>query len=400
MAAQAWFTSSEVPITPGQLAHAELTILNLGDTTETFAIVPNGLAAGWTTLRPATITLFGGSQGQVDVEINPPLLPSTSAGSTALTIRVVPQNDPDDVASTEATLLIAANHDRRVTLLQPALRARRKAIYEVMVDNQGNTQASCRMRIADSSSRVEADFDPPAIGVEPGASTLVKMKLRSSHLQWERRSRTIQFTVEAEQSGCPTASSMGTFVQAPVVPERFWGRLFSLAFGAAALAGIWFGLLRPEIRNVARDEAAAAVGNLPAQVATTVVAAPTTIPTQQSEVERLQGVTQRLEAQAAVGETISAVYEVPAGFTFLLTDSTLQNQQADSGTAVLLRDNETLLQWDLDNVQIDSAYPWITPVEVPAGSKLSFQVTCAGAGDGLGTCRPALLIGGKLKPVE
>ena len=149
MAAQAWFSRSDIEVVPGTSAVFQLTIVNLGDTTETFSLAPVGLAAGWTTIRPGSVTLFGGSQEVVDVEVQPPLLPSTTAGPTALTVRIVPQSDPDDVGSSETTLQVGPTYTRRLHMLQPALRARRTAVYEMMLENQGNTQASCRLHLLD-----------------------------------------------------------------------------------------------------------------------------------------------------------------------------------------------------------------------------------------------------------
>jgi hypothetical protein len=61
---------------------------------------PTGLAAAWSTIRPAYITLFGGSQETVQVEVSPPRLASTTAGPTALGIAWYPrppQTSPGDV---------------------------------------------------------------------------------------------------------------------------------------------------------------------------------------------------------------------------------------------------------------------------------------------------------------
>ena len=137
-------------------------------------------------------------------------------------------------------------------MLQPALRARRTAVYEMMLENQGNTQASCRLHLLDPTGRVDGDFDPPAAGVEPGASSLIRLKVHANRLQWERRSRTVQFTIDADQPGCPTASAPVTFVQASMIPERLFARLLALAFAIAALAAVWFGIVKPAVRDAAR----------------------------------------------------------------------------------------------------------------------------------------------------
>ena len=105
MAAQAWFSRGDVDDAPGTVAVLQLTVVNLGDTTDTFVLTPSGMAAAWTTINPATLTLFGGTQQVVDLEVFPPLLPSTTAGPTSLSVRIVPQSDPDEVRTAPASLL-------------------------------------------------------------------------------------------------------------------------------------------------------------------------------------------------------------------------------------------------------------------------------------------------------
>ena len=233
-----------------------LTVTNLGNSTESFALSPVGLAAAWSTIRPAYITLFGGSQETVSIEVSAPRLPSTTAGPTALGVRVVPQGEPDDVETAEITLHVASTFDRRINMLQPAIRSRRRATYELMVDNAGNSQASCRMHLIDPTGRLDGDFDPPAVGIEPGGSSLVRLKLKATKRQWQRRSRAVPFRVDADQQGAPTAEASASFIQAPMIPERLWGRLAGLIIVAALVTGAWFGVLRPAIDDAAEDAVA------------------------------------------------------------------------------------------------------------------------------------------------
>jgi hypothetical protein len=408
MAVQAWFSRSDIEVVPGTSAVFQLTIVNLGDTTETFSLAPVGLAAGWTTIRPGSVTLFGGSQEVVDVEVHPPLLPSTTAGPTALTVRIVPQSDPDDVGSSETTLQVGPTFTRRLHMLQPALRARRTAIYEMMLENQGNTQASCRLHLLDPTGRVDGDFDPPAAGVEPGASTLIRLKLHATRLQWERRSRTVQFTIDADQPGCPTASAPVTFVQASMVPERLFGRLLAGLATIAALALVWFGIVKPAVRDAADD---AVAEQLPAAISSTsVVAAPVasndsvpvttlvTVPLPAAEEGTL--FSQLLAPALPPGQTASATIDVPAGSTFRLTDFALQNPDKDAGTAVLMNGSTPIYRVSLNDVQLgDKRVSWVSPVEVVGGTSLVFQVTCDGPGGLSGSCTASLLVSGRMVTV-
>ena len=410
MAAQAWFSRSDIEVVPGTSAVFQLTIVNLDDTTETFSLAPVGLAAGWTTIRPGSVTLFGGSQEVVDVEVQPPLLPSTTAGPTALTVRIVPQSDPDDVGSSETTLQVGPTFTRRLHMLQPALRARRTAVYEMMLENQGNTQASCRLHLLDPTGRVDGDFDPPAAGVEPGASSLIRLKVHANRLQWERRSRTVQFTIDADQPGCPTASAPVTFVQASMIPERLFARLLGVAFAIAALAAVWFGIVKPAVRDAADD---AVAEQLPAAISSTTVgdAVPVVVnPSDSVPVSTVVTVTppvvdqgvlfsRLLAPQAPAAQTASVTVDVPAGSTFQLTDIALQNPDQDAGTAVLLNGATPIYPFVLADVQGDKRVSWVSPIEVTGGTSLVFQVTCTGPGGvASGACTASMLVSGRMVP--
>ena len=401
MAAQAWFSRGDIDVTPGTVAVLQLTVVNLGDATDTFVLTPAGMAAGWSTINPATLTLFGGTQQVVDIEVFPPLLPSTTAGPTSLSIRIVPQSDPDDVRSAETTLNIAGSFDRRLDILQPALRGRRGATYEMMLENRGNTLASCRLHLVDPSGRVEAEFDPPAAGVEPGASTLIRMKVRTKGLQWERRSRTVPFRIDADQPGSTTATGSATFVQTPMVPERLFGRLLALASVVAiALVG-WFAVIEPAIQDAADEAVANAVPD------TTTTVAPTDEPptgvTVVSSVPEEEDpgtiVNIPLPVVTPVGQTEANRYTVPAGQRLQITDIIVQNPNIDFGSLIVQRNAITLYTFRLDNIFGDTSAPLVTPIELLAGEQLVVQVTCTGLNDPtFTTCNQNVFVSGVLLP--
>ena len=401
MAAQAWFSRGDVDVAPGTVAVLQLTVVNLGDTTDTFVLTPAGMAAGWTTINPATITMFGGTQQVVDIEVFAPLLPSTTAGPTSLTIRVVPQSDPDDVRTAETTLNIASSFDRRLDVLQPALRGRRGATYEMMLENRGNTLASCRLHLVDPSGRVEADFDPPAAGVEPGASTLIRMKLRTRGLQWERRARTVPFRISADQPGSPTAVASATFVQTPMVPERLLGRLMALVAVAGLVVAGWFGVVKPAIQDAADqaviDATPATTSTVVAPIdsATGVTLPPTSVaPEDEGTIVNIP-----LPITVAVGQTDANRYTVPAGQRLQVTDILVQNPNLDGGVLLIQRNAVTLYTYRLDNVYPEASVALVTAIELLPGEQLVVQVTCAYLGDTtVAGCAQNVFVSGILLP--
>jgi hypothetical protein len=430
-----WFVDGDVDDTPGTTNALALIVVNVGEETETFRLSAAGLPAPWTTIHPATITVLAGSQEEVSVEVHPPRLPSSAAGPTVMTVRASAQDRADVAGETTIALTVSPVQDRRLTLLQPAQHARRRATFEMTLENRGNTHASCRMRLLDPSGRVEGDFDPPAVGVDPGATALVRVRVRATERRWERRSRSLAFRVEAEQQGVPPATDAGSLVQLPVLPERVLGGLIALLIVAALVVAGWFGIVRPAIRHAAnaavRDHIAGSQAAGPTTASSTTTAAPlisvgalppasdsaapstSTIPGDATSTTTTSGpatsaaqgaaTSQLLTVQAPPGQTQTATYVVPAGDILRVTDLVLQNPGFDKGEATLSRNDQVLLSWGIDTMLfVPNAF--VTPIEVAAGDQLVFTLTCtavgAGANTTTGTCSVALLVSGRIGPAS
>ncbi|MEZ5252197.1 MAG: hypothetical protein R2713_24195 [Ilumatobacteraceae bacterium] len=253
---QAWFASNEAEIEPGNSVKLALTITNLGNVTESFSLSPTGLAAAWSTIRPAYVTLFGGSQETVQVEVSPPRLASTTAGPTALGVRVVPQSDPDDVEQAEVTLHVASTYDRIVTMLQPALRSRRRAVFEVMVEQQGQRPG----QLPDAPDRPDR---PPRRRLStrrhsasnPAAAS-EKAKPKATKRQWERRAPPSCSAPTPTNRAPPPPPRDGHLRRGRCYPIRIGVRLLGLPAAAGLAAGAWSGVVRPAIDDAAADAVA------------------------------------------------------------------------------------------------------------------------------------------------
>jgi hypothetical protein len=264
-----------------------------------------------------------------------------------------------------------------------------------MVDNAGNTQASCRMHLIDPTGRLDGDFDPPAVGIEPGGSSLVRLKLRSVRRQWERRSRAVPFKVEADQQGAPTAEATASFIQAPMLPERLWSRVFGLLVVAALAGGLWFGVIDPAIDDAAEDAVAGIepVTVVPTTVSDDVVDAPSTttvVVEQPAEVDDGDPITVPLPA--------GTPYTVPAGQALLIDQAIVRNPYGDEGTATLNLGN-VAFPFDLVDLQqgLDWAPDFTTPIRLESGEQAIFDVTCTANGQpGAVECATQAVVVGRL----
>jgi len=406
---QAWFSNDEVAVTPGDRMTLSLTVHNLGDATESYTVVPAGLAAGWTTATRGNLTLFGGSQEVVEVEVAPPALPTTSAGPTAIVIRVIPLGDSDDAVVAETTIAIDAFDDCRIVALQPVQRARHRATYEFMVENHGNSLASCRLHLIDPTNRIDGTFDPPAVGVAPGGASLVRLKSRAQRGVFRRSTRTLDFEIEAERQGHSPVSSAVALVQPPTIPGAAIARVLTVVAVLGGLALAWFALLKPTIEDAAADEVDRAVAELAAETGAdtddtdatagtgtdtgpeTTVATSTPPPGQ----EEGEPTFFRLSVAAPLTQTADASSTLPDGELFDMTDVRIENNFNDRGVATLLVNGEQIFIWSLENVRGYLFEPRLTPIRLQPGDNLTFSVRCDEIGDTTrATCTSAINIGG------
>ncbi len=399
---QAWFSNDEASIAPGERITLPLTVHNLAQTTESYTILPAGLAASWTSVSSGNLTLFGGSQEVVEVTITPPALPSTTAGTTAIAIRVIPLSDPDDAVVAEATVAIEPYDDCRIVPLQPVQRARHRATFEFMVENHGNTVASCRLHLVDPTGRIDGDFDPPAIGVAPGGASLVRLKARAQRGVFRRASRTLDFEIEAARQGHDPVSARLALVQSPTIPAAALGRAAAVVALVGGLALAWFALIEPAIDDAATKAVDERVDELSTDGSTPSAAVTTTVPDAGDDASAAaQGTPQyfRLAVAAPLTQVLDQTYTVPGDQIFDVTDIRISNPFNDSGVATLLINGEQTMTWSLSNIRGSFFEPRITPLRLQPGDNVTLSVKCDEIGDvSRSTCTNEVLISGRSLP--
>ncbi|HWL45322.1 MAG TPA: hypothetical protein VNQ73_20425 [Ilumatobacter sp.] len=417
MSVQVWFAPDEITVRPGESASLALSVENVGAGTESFAVIPAGLAAAWTTVTRTSLTLFGGSRDVVEVVVRPPAIHTTTAGPTTISVRVIPQLDPDDTVVAETLVEIGAFDDRRITVLQPLQRVRRRARYEFLVENHGNNLANCRLHLVDPAGRVDGQFDPPAVGVAPGSSSLVHLRARASRGGFRPSERQLDFEIEATEPDHAIARGRATLIQTPTVPGRLLARLAGVAVVVGAVVLAWFGVVRPELRDAAEravdDRVAelAAAGELSGGAAGS---APVTTPTGSNTPDTTAPASivvgpapvtytyRRIDVDAPNDARRRSSTLVPVGAEFHLTDVVLQNPHGDLGLATLSLDDEVLYEWDLGQMSTANEFqPRISPLPFQPGDSIVLSVDCEASGRTNGSgCEISVLLTGALIPTD
>ena len=409
MSVQAWFSNDGIEIDPGSTVTLQLSVQNLGEVTESYTLVPSGLTADWINIGRGAVTLFGGSSDTVDVTIAPPRLPTTSAGPTSIGVRIIPVDIPDGTIVAETTLDVLTFDDRRIQALQPVMRARRRADFEFMVENHGNALASCRLRLVDPSERVDGSFDPPAVGVAPGGSSLVRLKARAKRGLFRRATRTLQFDIEAEQPGHDPTDASLSFVQPASIPLRILGRVAAVAAALGLVAASWFHVVKPEIRDAATDKVEERLDEFDQKLQAIEEASDAeVVDTVDDEEDPTLPVLQegepfdtRLSVQPAQLETADAAFTVPEGQLFDVTDFRLENSNGDTGRAQVLVNGQERFTYSLVDIRGFVFEPSLTPDRLQPGDNVTLSVRCDTVGDpAVGTCSVSLNLGGRTIEVD
>lgn len=414
MSVQVWFVNDDVSVEPGSSVKLSVAVENASDTTESYSVVPAGMTAAWLQVSRSTITVFAGSRDVVEVEVKPPALPTTSAGPTSVAVQVIAHTDNEITASAETAIEVESFDDRRITLVQPVLQARRRATFDCMVENHGNGLANCRMQLVDLTERTDGTFDPPAVGIAPGGSELVKLKVRVRGGRFRRSRRQLEFGIEGTEVGRPPAMGRGMIIQPPTVSGRALGRLALAALVVGAVVAAWFGVIRPELRDAAdravEDSVEDLTGQPPAEAAadtaTTVplpvdaggsVPLPPSTPTEGGDPFAF-----RLPVNVSIDSNRSEAFDLPPDQRFELTDLVLQNPNGDLGRAELRRGSEVLYVWDLGSIASANEFqPRVTPLPFEPGDSIVLSATCEVVGSPTGTgCEVAVLVGGMLYPAD
>lgn len=407
---QVWFAQDEISVRPGESTSLSLAVENVGEHTESYTVIPAGLAAAWTTVTRPNITLFGGSRDVVEVVIRPPAIHTTSAGPTAVAVRVIPQGDPDEAVIAETIATVTAFDDRRITALQPVQRGRRRATYEFMVENHGNNLASCRLHLVDASQRVDGSFDPPAVGVAPGSASLVRLKLTAQRGFLRRAERQLDFEVEATEQDHAPATGRATLIQPPTIPAGTLARILGAAAVVAASIALWSGVVKPTIEDAAADAVEDRIGEVDRAPSTTLAVSADPVPDSATVVapeivaatEAGEPISWRIAVDVGINQDRSESLSVPPDSEFQLTDVVFQNTNGDIGTAQLLRNGEVLYEIDLGAMNSANEFqPRVTPIPFAPNDNVVLAVDCLAAGKTSGTgCEIAVLLGGRLVPLD
>ncbi len=373
MGASAKLDHDHLLVDPGGEVRGQLTVRNTGTVVDQFSLEVLGDAASWTTIEPASLSLFPGTEGSAVFVIRPPRLWSTHPGPMALGLRAGSKEDPDGSAVEEATLEVGPFSETSAETIPRTSHGRFGATHEIAIDNRGNIAVEATSTGSDEDRRLTFQTLPAASTVEPGSVGLARLRVRPTQRCWRGPARTHRFQVAVEPvKGKPIALE-GVFLHDPILPSWLVPALAALLALAILALFFWFAFLRPAVENAAGQTAAQVLNSagipVPSAGAPGGGPAPGASPSGSGSSGSGPGPTDgRL--------TPATPIMIAAGRTLHLTDLIFGNPEGASGSLDLVRNGTVLIEMRLENFR-DLDYHFVTPIVVAAGDTLQLNASCA-----------------------
>jgi hypothetical protein len=167
-------------VAPGGSGEILLDVVNTGTVIDGVSAHVMGLPVEHATSRPSVLALFPDATGQLVVRLDLPT--SFPAGTHPITVQVVGQAGVADAVHHDVDLVVGTRPQLSISAAPTVVRSRRRATFEVQVQNRGNVPLDVALRATDSDRSLQATLTPSTLSLAPGTAAVC-----SVHVQGPRQ---------------------------------------------------------------------------------------------------------------------------------------------------------------------------------------------------------------------
>ena len=258
--------SVQFSVAPGSSATVPIVLLNQGLVADSFKLSIDGLPVSWVSTSSPVTRLSPGEQKEVVLTILPPRDAQSKAGRHTFKLIVSSQETPDQSASVDATLTMAAFSRFSCEIDQPQVVA--GETVRILVSNSGNIQES--FTLAWQSDNDALEFAPGAtreLKVAAGETAAVEFTAQPRQKPFVGGEKSYEYSILVQSAEKETLTVGGAVTSKGMIPIWVFPVLAVLCLGAFLIAFFAFRGRQSEAAQ-ATQTAEAAMGEIVAATQT------------------------------------------------------------------------------------------------------------------------------------
>jgi hypothetical protein len=223
------------PGAPGGLA---VRVRNTGSTVERFDLAIVGPLTQWSSVEPASLSLFPGQEDSARVVFAPPRASHPNAGTYPYGVRVIPAANPGGAVVEEGRVTIGPFTEAAATVVPATSRGSRGGRHEIGVQNRGNAPMDVAVSATDPDRLITFAVQPDRAQIGPGEQAAMALRATPKDTFFLGSKRSQPFDIEVRPGSAPPIALRATLLQGPILPAWLLPVGGILALAIVALVAI------------------------------------------------------------------------------------------------------------------------------------------------------------------
>ena len=229
--------SNIVKVDPGSRATLSLEIQNDSNLVDHFTFEVSGLPEEWFSFPGQTVYLMPKGRDTAQMSFHPPRNSRSKAGQHPFEIRAVARAQGLKSVAQQGVLHITP-FQTFIIELNPQRQKKRKAKYDLTIENKGNIPTSYRVEARDRDESLHFDVASKQLTLQAGERTIVPITAAGKfQLIGSPRSHGFDVNVQPEEEGQMPQKQVGELVNPALLPIWLLG-MMGLSTGALTLLAI------------------------------------------------------------------------------------------------------------------------------------------------------------------
>jgi hypothetical protein len=199
-------TTIDLAAHAGGTAFSSIFVVNRSSIVNRIELVVDGVPPSWVTIKPNSLSLFPGGQGEAQVQISPPRDPNSRAGAHAFELVARSDQFPAERTAVAGSLTILPYSEFALDINPQQQTGRLQGTYEIAVANKSNSEHTFQFEGREAENAMTFRFIPPTLKVEPGQVATVRARSRLLAWHWVGQPKIYPFTINVaptDQSASP-----------------------------------------------------------------------------------------------------------------------------------------------------------------------------------------------------